>query len=398
MHCFDFLSEPPKIFIFQKRRNQTNFGGILFLIYIIIMVLISLAYIIDYSINDKYTYEALTFYNHTDDAQEISSMNKDLELNPFLNLTLFFYQPDDKFAVYDLHNQEFMNTSSRDAYGNIIYNIRKQISDINITIYYKCEEDRNCSSLNEFIELYGYSIFTGVDINYTNYKINHGEDIPVQKSENKPETFFDAYITEKLGLEIWNFEWEVIKYKDQRSLFDSLTKNRKEYNFGHIKNKKPEKEYNDINYVKNFKEKGYYFPLFEIHFINKHDEYILYKRKKVELLNVLANIGALFSTIKFFFSMSFSFYSKNFDNYKLIEKILNYSKNKKNVNVLNIDSNISTESKQKEDNIDIMNNINNLDPLIDEKLNDNNLDKKDPSINKVDNEENKVEDKKSVFV
>ena len=45
-----------------------------------------------------------------------------------------------------------------------------------------------------------------------------------------------------------------------------------------------------------------------------------------------------------------------------------------------------------------MNNINNLDPLIDEKLSENNLDKKDPSINKVDNEENKVEDKKSVFV
>ena len=112
----------------------------------------------------------------------------------------------------------------------------------------------------------------------------------------------------------------------------------------------------------------------------------------------MANIGALFSTIKFFFSMLFSFYSKNFDNFKLIEKIFNYSKNKTNINVLNIDSNISAKSKQQEDNIDIMNNINNLDPLIDEKLSENNLDKKDPSINKVDNEENKVEDEKSVFV
>ena len=33
MHCLDFLSEPPKMFIFQKEVAKTNFGGVLFLIY-----------------------------------------------------------------------------------------------------------------------------------------------------------------------------------------------------------------------------------------------------------------------------------------------------------------------------------------------------------------------------
>ena len=70
MHFLDFLNESPNFFIFQKKANQTNFGGVLFLIYILIMILISLAYILDYELNDKYTYESFTFYNYTADDNE----------------------------------------------------------------------------------------------------------------------------------------------------------------------------------------------------------------------------------------------------------------------------------------------------------------------------------------
>ena len=45
MHYLDFLNEPPKIYIFQKEKGKTNFGGVLFFIYIIIMIMISLIYI-----------------------------------------------------------------------------------------------------------------------------------------------------------------------------------------------------------------------------------------------------------------------------------------------------------------------------------------------------------------
>ena len=37
-----------------------------------------------------------------------------------------------------------------------------------------------------------------------------------------------------------------------------------------------------------------------ITFNNNHYEYILYERTKIEFLDILASIGALFSTIKFF--------------------------------------------------------------------------------------------------
>lgn len=48
MNFLDFLSESPKLFIFQKEVNKTNFGGFLMLIYLIAMALITVYYIIDY--------------------------------------------------------------------------------------------------------------------------------------------------------------------------------------------------------------------------------------------------------------------------------------------------------------------------------------------------------------
>lgn len=63
MNNIDFLSGPPNICIFQKKSNKTTFGGFLFLIYMIIMILISLMYIIDYFFNDKYIVEYSSYLN-----------------------------------------------------------------------------------------------------------------------------------------------------------------------------------------------------------------------------------------------------------------------------------------------------------------------------------------------
>ena len=54
MKAIDFLNSSPHYFIFQKESNKTNFGGILFLIFLILMFFISLIYILDYALNEKY--------------------------------------------------------------------------------------------------------------------------------------------------------------------------------------------------------------------------------------------------------------------------------------------------------------------------------------------------------
>ena len=142
---------------------------------------------------------------------------------------------------------------------------------------------------------------------YANYKIDHYDEIPVQKIKDDGIIFSDYLeIPYYIGFHSWTFKWEVIKHQEQKSLFDPLTKRQTEYYFGHIKNEEPKVELKSI-----YTNTGYYIPFFEIIINNKHKEFILYTRKKVDFLDVIASIGALFSTIKFFFFV-FLFLSKKF--------------------------------------------------------------------------------------
>ena len=61
----DFLSSPPHMNILQKRTNQTIFGGILFIIFIIITMNILIVYILDFYLNDKYDIRYSLYKNFT---------------------------------------------------------------------------------------------------------------------------------------------------------------------------------------------------------------------------------------------------------------------------------------------------------------------------------------------
>ena len=126
MHFLDFLNEPPKIYIFQKEKNKTNFGGVLFLIYIIIMLMISLIYIFDYAFNDKYTYEALIFQNYTTiDKTELERINNDTNLNPYIDL-IFSFKYTDKFAIFNTRELEPNKYYEDLSY----YNFKEKVNDV----------------------------------------------------------------------------------------------------------------------------------------------------------------------------------------------------------------------------------------------------------------------------
>ena len=80
----------------------------------------------------------------------------------------------------------------------------------------------------------------------------------------------------------------------------------------------------DINEDEEEEKRDFDFSYVILGFINplasKH--YYEYKRNTIELIDVFATIGALFSTLNFIFSTIFRFYSKNFDNYKIIQSLL----------------------------------------------------------------------------
>ena len=349
MHSFDFFSESPNIFIFQKEYNKTNFGGILFSLFTIIMFLISLAYIYDYVINEKYTYEALTFYNYTDDYEQYKKMNDDIELNPLINVTISLRV--DNLTIYSdvLGNLE---KDHIDEKGYSIYTFQGKVSSlVTQTIFFKCGEDRNCSSLKQYIKENGYEYFGKIIIAYPGFKIQYDDSPPIYK--DNPKTIQKDILLYEGQFNIITFEWEAIKFKDQKSLFDTLTNKKTEYIGGHIKNDILSEEFirngfeNNIEYVP---ELGNLYRLSMLQFKNNHNEYLLYKRKKIEPLDVLANIGALFSTIKNLFSLFFSFYSKNFNNYKIIGKILTSPKEPiKKIGLIPEFSEISSSTEKEEE-------------------------------------------------
>ena len=102
----DFFSEPPQLSYCKKETNKTFFGGILFFVYIAVMILISVVYIIDFFVNDKYDIKYSLIKNTEIDS---SKMNEDEELNPNINMTIELYKMtypmgeklSDKFLIID---------------------------------------------------------------------------------------------------------------------------------------------------------------------------------------------------------------------------------------------------------------------------------------------------------
>ena len=396
MNFLDFLSDSPKLFIFQKEVIKTNFGGVLFLLYIITMILISLAYLLAYSINDKYSVEIATSDNMTGVnliVQEdfIKELNKDEELNPLVNFTIIIQNRKLMFGLYDNHLKKYINADGywQDDYYN--YSITRRINDFDISFHYKCFDDKDCKSIFDDSPSSFERKFVLV---YTGFDLDHSAVIPLKINPDKPnyisisdDFYYQGYF--KLIL-----NWEVIKYKDEKSLIDSLTKNKKEYTFGHIK---PDYQIETRPYETNtirsdYNERiGYYVNVFDLSIKNEHYEYLFYKRKKIEILDVLANIGALFSTLKFFFTFAFNFYYKNFSNYKIIGKILDYSKKPIQKIKLSSDVNISKFDEDKKDQ------LKDIEPLIEKTSEEKKINIKNNEICE-DISENDIDDNNSIVL
>ena len=402
MNFFDFLSSSPNLFILQKRIAKTNFGGILFCFYIIIMLSISLAYIINYAINEKYTFEVKKIDNTTNNEIPLGTpkkgrpykpkspykeFDKDELLNPLLNITII---AGGKFRIFDNKIQNYLegyNQQKKSAGG--LYNITRRVSELDLEYHYICGNDSNCSSIDNESSDY---LERDLIFYYIGYKLDHQAEIPFQIERDKLYVYPQIFGLRDLDKgNIIEFDWEVIQYKDKQTIFDSLINNKKEtITFGHLK---PEYKmtYFDIapkeKHIKckeKFKDKIYYINFLSISFKNKHYEYILYERTKKEFLDILASIGALFSTLKFFFDLIFSFYSRNFNNYKILEKILNSPDHFKKIE---IDSEFKDSINQSvdEENNNQMKDIDNKDLLIDKSSSENESEsEKEINIKKID--------------
>ena len=79
-----------------------------------------------------------------------------------------------------------------------------------------------------------------------------------------------------------NFEWESIKYKYKKSMFDLLTNRQTEYTFGHLKNKEPNINfvYREKYFIEEHGEKGHFLFMIYLKIKNYYEEYVYYVKKK----------------------------------------------------------------------------------------------------------------------
>ena len=317
----DFLSSPPQMYILQQKTNKTLFGGILFIIYIIIMLIISFFYILNFALNDKYNIK-YSLYKSFENKEE-EEYNKNEDLNPLLNFSIdlkkmqfgnkrggkiteaniFFAITDEKFNFYDKNSI-----------------ISRTTSNFTVFLVYICFTDCNLEyDKSNYKDLVYY-----LNISYSGYKINHqNKNLPLERNNDK-YTFYKEFYFNFDETTIYDVNWNVIKYKEERGmlhLFDNLLD--KKYEFTAIDIDSIEQiRFKDGLEIENEED-----PSIKIKFLgavnmnNNHNQYGEYIRSKKSILDVLADIGALFSTLFSVFSFIFNFYSKNFDNYKIIKEL-----------------------------------------------------------------------------
>ena len=104
MNILDIISDSPKVYIFQKSSNKTNLGGIITLVYFIILVLISIAYIYDFYHVNYFQFNYFFKNIKKEDREKLKTENKDF--NPNLTFTIEILNrnnilSNDKFVLYE---------------------------------------------------------------------------------------------------------------------------------------------------------------------------------------------------------------------------------------------------------------------------------------------------------
>ena len=228
LHKFDFLSESPKNFIFQKSSNETNFGGFFCILYIFITLFIIIYSFIDFFyLSEKYSIEYSFMYN-LQTFDNINKINeKDADKNPLLNFSLSLYKNEpnfpelsDRFLLVDPKNsQDHLAFIKRNA------KIETRVSDLMVAIVYNCS-DSNCIINGEDETEISYIL----RIEYDSYEINH------QNTYNPFIKHRISYIVPFYfnNLIMVSLNWENIIYKQNIKGIDLLRDLEKNKTIGYI--------------------------------------------------------------------------------------------------------------------------------------------------------------------
>ena len=363
MRKLDFISSGPQLSIFQEDANKNNLGGTLYFIHIIILIILAILYIADYSQNEKYEFN----YNYIRDTYNESEfkdgINSDKEnLNYDLDFK-FQLGKDYDNNIIDLQSSRcFLNFEVDDEFYDDISNANTR--NFHIYVLYNCRGLEKCS-IQEEDKFEKRSYF--LNIFYKGFTLNHQDpESPLKKSNE----FSKIKVEFLANTNIVFLYWGEIEYEEEKNIFektyDKIMGKNNTYYGGDFKSMEI---ITDDGHVRN----SYDGETLVLLYLEIHPDYLQhdkYTRKKHSFLDVSADISALSSTVLDLMALAYGFlYSQNYDNYKIVETIL--SKKMR----LNIDNKIEEKEETKiELKTDLI---------------DNDIDEKE----KIDEEKNIEEDK-----
>ena len=316
MRKIDFLSNPPKTFIFQKSSNKTAFGGFLTIIYLLIILIIAFTYIYNFVVNDKYIISYINYNMPESSTKEYNSKN-----NPALNFKFDLRDMNhtplsDNYLLFDMKKMSILNRDTVYKYN---------VSDLDISVIYHCS-DWNCSLRPEDIERgYDQQFNFYLNIKRQLFTLNlQDKEQPIILSDNN--YLSSLYVMNQDHMQSVLEFWQIINVTEEKGMLDNFIGKKKEFIGGDLY----KSEYNNIRSFPMKTNIGIFKPIFNYHIENDANNYVVYKRKKVSEFSLIANICSLaltiFNGLKFGFNF---FYSEKFANYEVIDNILTSNKKSK---------------------------------------------------------------------
>ena len=371
MKSLDFISKSPKLSIFREGSNKTTLGGVLYLIYIIILILLAVVYILNYFSQEKYIFN-YTLVKHSlgnimelgENEEKLAKFNANLDYQFFLgkdgtNIEKNNITSNKDFIIIDfgLLNEKLQRGEPRDEEDFIKLNsstnqnddeciieqgktLNKNTSTLALGVLYRCKE-KDCTIREEDKILeesyYLYIYYKGFSIEHQN------PDKPIQPLPDG--IFWRENIQFLENTNIVYLNWEAIEYKEEKGIFgktyNDIIGNKNTYYGGYYKSKST---YTDDGHLSALPDNfwkikdldGNHFKLLLcLESSPNYLDYERYSRKKISLLDALANVAALSSTVLNLMSLAYGIlYSENYDNFKIIENILT---KKMKINILSKD-------------------------------------------------------------
>ena len=223
MNCLDLISGSPRFYIFGKRTNETNLGGLFTIIFVIVLIFTAVSYLYDFYHNA--TYEYSYFYKNIR-REDRTRLKEKYNLNPVNNFTIEIRDINnniinDKFIFSYFDDGPILI----DFNGTLSINIDKYASAVFYKCYYEKPDNICLGYKSETFEL---------NIYYESKIFDHeNPDCPVRNSSiNYVQKFSSDYMS------IMEAYWGIYNYEEKKGIiakiFDNVFQNENNYTFGQI--------------------------------------------------------------------------------------------------------------------------------------------------------------------